>query len=212
MTGDQALDLLLLWSPRPDLNRRYRLERAVTSPASPAGTIHCLQRHGPARGVILAAQDLPAIPARRPPAQPCHPHGGCHPDTAPAQGLQRSVRSRSVLRYGASGAHPASPCPVRRHGGPRNARRGSSGPADSGDRRGQNAPEAGFARAGRPSLALAPDWRARGDSFAQDTRRPGAGKTPMFKAASAMITCAAVRTHARRSASRSCQSASSRRA
>jgi hypothetical protein len=27
--GDQAFDLLLPWQPRPDLNRRYRLERAV---------------------------------------------------------------------------------------------------------------------------------------------------------------------------------------
>src|ERR1039457_2708686 len=43
----------------------------------------------------------------------------------------------------------------------------------------------------RPGWLLAPDWIVRGDSFAQDTRRPGVGKTAMFSPISAMITWAA---------------------
>ena len=45
-----------------------------------------------------SAQDLPAFPARQPPAQPRHPHGRGHPDPLPAQPGPRLLRQEKGRR------------------------------------------------------------------------------------------------------------------
>lgn len=43
------------------------------------------------RGVLRQPHDLPAVPAREPPPQPCHPHSRRHPDPPAPVGCQYSV-------------------------------------------------------------------------------------------------------------------------
>ena len=61
-------------------------------PVSRPGPLRRLQRHRADRGVLRPADDLPAVPAREPPTQPCHPHGRDHPDPLPAQPGPRLLR------------------------------------------------------------------------------------------------------------------------
>jgi transposase len=59
------------------------------------GSLRRLRRHRADRGVFRPAQDLPAVPAREPPAQPRHPHGRSHPDPPPAQRRPRLLRQET---------------------------------------------------------------------------------------------------------------------
>ena len=61
-------------------------------PVPRPGPLRRVQRDRADRGVLRQAQDLPAVPAREPQAQPCHPHGRGHPGPAPAQQGPRLLR------------------------------------------------------------------------------------------------------------------------
>ena len=54
-----------------------------------------LQRHRPGRGVLGAAEDLPAVAARQPAPQPCRPYGRDHPDPAQAQRRPRLLPAQA---------------------------------------------------------------------------------------------------------------------
>ena len=75
-----------------------------------------LQRHRTDRGVLRAAQGVPAVAARQPSPQPRHPHGRRHPDPPPPQSRARLLRPQDRRRPHRQGSDPgAQAADQRRH-------------------------------------------------------------------------------------------------
>ena len=79
--------------PGDRCRRHRRCPRRV--PVPQPGPLRLLQRHRPRRGLLGPAEDLPAVPARQPAAQPRDPHGRGHPDPLPAQRWPRLLRQEA---------------------------------------------------------------------------------------------------------------------
>ena len=83
---------------RPGHRRRGHRRRPPRVPLPEPGPLRRLQRHRPHRGILRRPQDLPAVPARQPPAQPRDPHGRGHPDPLPAHQGPRLLRQETGRR------------------------------------------------------------------------------------------------------------------
>jgi hypothetical protein len=100
--------------------RRDHRRRRRRVPLPRPRSLRRLQRHRADRGVLGRAEDLPAQPARQPPPQPRHPHGGGHQirhrhsdgrgyfDKKIAQGKTRKEALRGLIG-GLSVARPGWP-------------------------------------------------------------------------------------------------------
>ena len=83
----------------------------------------------PGRGVLRRPEGLPALAARQPAPQPCHPHGGDHPDPAQAQRGPRLLRQEDRRRQNPQGGTAVpDTADQRRHLRPAARRRPRSGP------------------------------------------------------------------------------------
>jgi hypothetical protein len=117
---------------RPGHRRHRDRLRRRRVPLCQPGSLHCLQRHRADRGVVGEPQDLPAVPAREPAAQPRHPHGRGHPGPPP------SLRWPGLLRPQAGrGQDPQRGTPLPQAAGQRCHLRPPPGRCPAGRRSGQ---------------------------------------------------------------------------
>ena len=163
--------------------RRCHRRRPRRVPLSRPGPLRRLQRDRADRGVLRPAQDLPAVPAREPAAQPRHPHGRGHsgpplPQRGPRVLRQEAGRGQDAERSPALAEAPGQQrhlrLPAGRRPAGRSARRGPGRAA--GERlcrqRGRLAPQAPALRTSH-SRARSPPYDRGRQPRAWSCSRPG---------------------------------------